>query len=140
MYHYDGGPINGQDGGITPKVRADRPPVSGSLFTTGSKPALRRVGQEDRECQVPADSAQWQLIHENVERLGPTVATLKIPEAPTNPIGLQGDHGAVAFRNIYIRPLRPFSGSPASDLQPTRKCRAAADEGPGGPPPAPPKQ
>jgi hypothetical protein len=68
------------------------------------------------------------LIHENVERLGPTVATLKIPEAPTNPMALQGDHGAVAFRNIYIRPLRPFPVRLAPDLQPT------------GQPPAPRKQ
>jgi len=30
-----------------------------------------------------------------------------IPEAETNPVvGLQGDHGFVAFRNIYVRPLR----------------------------------
>jgi hypothetical protein len=28
------------------------------------------------------------------------------PEAPLNPLMLQGDHGPVAFRNIYIRPLR----------------------------------
>ena len=28
-----------------------------------------------------------------------------IPEAPENPLMLQGDHGPVAFRNIYFRPL-----------------------------------
>lgn len=30
-------------------------------------------------------------------------------EAPDaqNPIMIQGDHGPVAFRNIYVRPLRP---------------------------------
>jgi hypothetical protein len=25
-----------------------------------------------------------------------------------NPLMIQGDHGPVAFRNIYIRPLRPL--------------------------------
>jgi hypothetical protein len=31
---------------------------------------------------------------------------MDIPEAATNPIMLQGDHGPVAFRNIYWRGLR----------------------------------
>ena len=47
-------------------------------------------------------------IQNNVECDGPTRAAMDIPEAPTNPIMLQGDHGPVAFRNIYIRPLRPI--------------------------------
>jgi Domain of Unknown Function (DUF1080) len=47
-------------------------------------------------------------IQNNVECDGPTRAAMDIPEAATNPIMLQGDHGPVAFRNIYIRPLRPI--------------------------------
>lgn len=43
---------------------------------------------------------------------GPTRAAFERPEAPTNPIMLQGDHGPVAFRNIYVRALRdPDSAS-----------------------------
>jgi hypothetical protein len=49
------------------------------------------------------------FIQENVEREGPTRACMDIPEAAKNPLMLQGDHGKVAFRNIYIRPLRPLS-------------------------------
>ena len=76
---------------------------------------------------------------------------MKIPEAATNPIMLQGDHGAVAFRNIYVRPLRPLT-SMAPDLQPTgqapgggRGGRGGAPGGapggtPGGPPPPPQKK
>ncbi len=48
------------------------------------------------------------LVQENVEVSGPTLAHLKIPEASVNPLMLQGDHGPVAYRNIYIRPLRPM--------------------------------
>jgi hypothetical protein len=33
---------------------------------------------------------------------------MNLPEAPMNPIMLQGDHGPVAYRNIYTRPLRPI--------------------------------
>ena len=45
-------------------------------------------------------------VQSNVEVDGPTRAANNIPEAPENPIMLQGDHGPVAFRNIYWRPLR----------------------------------
>ena len=47
-------------------------------------------------------------VQENVEIDGPTRAAMNLPEAPTNPIMLQGDHGQVAFRNVYVRPLRPI--------------------------------
>ena len=46
------------------------------------------------------------LVQKDVEVDGPTRAAMELPEAPMNPIMLQGDHGPVAFRNIYIRPLR----------------------------------
>lgn len=45
------------------------------------------------------------LVQENVQVGGPTRAALEIPEAPPNPLMLQGDHRPVAFRNIYVRPL-----------------------------------
>ena len=45
-------------------------------------------------------------VQNNVEVDGPTRAANDIPEAAENPIMLQGDHGPVAFRNIYWRPLR----------------------------------
>ncbi len=47
-------------------------------------------------------------IQENVEVDGPTRAAMDIPEAAENPLMLQGDHGPIAYRNIYIRPLRPI--------------------------------
>ncbi len=47
-------------------------------------------------------------IQQNVEVEGPTRAHMPIAEAPLNPIMLQGDHGPVAYRNIYVRPLRPL--------------------------------
>jgi hypothetical protein len=47
-------------------------------------------------------------VQENVDVEGGTRAHMEIPEAAMNPIMLQGDHGPVAYRNIYIRPLRPI--------------------------------
>ena len=47
-------------------------------------------------------------VQKDVDVEGPTRAHMEIPEAPENPLMLQGDHGPVAFRNIYWRPLRPI--------------------------------
>lgn len=47
-------------------------------------------------------------VQKEVEVEGPTRAAMDHPEAPQNPLMLQGDHGPVAFRNIYWRPLRPL--------------------------------
>ncbi len=42
------------------------------------------------------------LIHEDVELLGPTRGAMENNEVTTGPLRIQGDHGAVAFRNIKI--------------------------------------
>ena len=47
-------------------------------------------------------------IQQNVDVDGGTRAHMNIPEAAMNPLMLQGDHGPVAYRNIYWRPLRPI--------------------------------
>jgi len=46
------------------------------------------------------------IIHEDVEVKGPTRSCLTGKEKPTGPLMLQGDHGAVAYRNIEVKPLR----------------------------------
>jgi hypothetical protein len=46
------------------------------------------------------------LVQQDVEVDGGTRAHMQIPEAPLNPLMLQGDHGPVAYRNIYIRPAQ----------------------------------
>lgn len=43
-----------------------------------------------------------ETIHENVEMKGPTPSGVTGKEAATGPLMFQGDHGAVAFRNIKI--------------------------------------
>jgi hypothetical protein len=46
------------------------------------------------------------VIHENVELTGPTRKPMKGPEKASGPLMLQGDHSAVAYRNIVIKPLK----------------------------------
>jgi hypothetical protein len=43
-------------------------------------------------------------IHENVEAPKPTGSELPGGEKPQGPLMLQGDHGSVAFRNIWAKP------------------------------------
>ena len=141
MYHYDGGPIGGIDGGIVPMVRADRPPGQWQSFRYWFQaPRFDASGKRIAPAKFLRILHNGQLIHQNVERLGPTVASMKIPEAATNPIMLQGDHGAVAFRNIYVRPLRPLPDPPAPALEPTGQAPmpAGGRGGRGANPPAPP--
>lgn len=46
------------------------------------------------------------VVHENVEVTGPTRAATYNDEKPTGPLMLQGDHGPVAYRNIWIKPVK----------------------------------
>jgi hypothetical protein len=45
------------------------------------------------------------LIHENVELTGPTRGPMFPEDRPVGPLRLQGDHGPVAFRNIFLYTL-----------------------------------
>ena len=120
MYHYLGGPVNGIDGGIVPKERADRPPGQWQSYHYWFQaPRFDASGKKIANARFLRILHNGQVIHESVERLRPTGSSLKIPEAPTNPLMLQGDHGVVAFRNIYIRPLRALPAEPAPAPQPS---------------------
>ncbi len=44
------------------------------------------------------------VVHRDVEVLGPTGSQLSDTEKPTGPLMLQGNHGAVSFRNLKITP------------------------------------
>jgi hypothetical protein len=46
-------------------------------------------------------------IQEDVVLSGPTTGQMKIEEAARNPVMLQGNHGPVAFRDIYIKEFEP---------------------------------
>jgi hypothetical protein len=107
LYHYDGGPINGIDGQVIPPIRAERPHGQWNSFHIWFQaPRFDNSGKKTGNARFLRVLLNGELIHENQERLGPTTAAPKIPEATENPVVmLQGDHGAVAFRNIYVKPF-----------------------------------
>jgi hypothetical protein len=110
LYHYQAGLINGVEGGTVPLVRAERDHGQWNSYHVWYRaPRFDESGKKIQNAKVLRALLNGQLIHENKERLGRTTASPDMPEATTNPVVmLQGDHGAVAFRNIYVRPLRPL--------------------------------
>jgi len=45
------------------------------------------------------------LIHENVELSGPTRGSMFAEERPRGPLRFQGNHGPVAYRNVWVAPI-----------------------------------
>ncbi len=102
--------INGRAvGGSPPRVNASRRPGRWqSYYIWFRAPRFDAQGNKIENARFIRVLHNGLLVQDNVEVDGPTRAHMKIPEAPKNPLMLQGDHGPVAYRNIYVRPLRPI--------------------------------
>jgi len=106
IYSYERPVDNLYVGGVAPRVRAER--AAGqwqSLHVWFQAPRFDAEGKKIANAKFVRVLHNGVLIHENVERDGPTRACMNIPEAAENPLMLQGDHGPIAYRNIYTRPL-----------------------------------
>jgi hypothetical protein len=86
------------------RLAASRP-VAVLSHLVSRAPLRRRAGAKTENARFERIVYNGVTIHENVVCDGPTRSAMKIPEAAANPLMLQGDHGPVAFRNIYFRPL-----------------------------------
>jgi hypothetical protein len=108
----DGGAIyhrwieNKPVGGSAPKVNASRKPGEWQYYHAWFRaPRFDASGKKVENARFIKVIFNGQVVQENVEVDGGTRAHMNIAEAATNPLMLQGDHGPVAYRNIYIRPL-----------------------------------
>ncbi len=63
-------------------------------------PRFDASGNKTENAKILRAELNGVLIHENVELTGPTRGPMSEKEAPRGPLVFQGDHGAVAFRNI----------------------------------------
>lgn len=91
-------------GGSAPASNAARPPGEWqSLRIWFQAPRFDAPGKMTAKPKVLRVLLNEVPVQENVTLSGPTTSHLNIPEAATNPIMLQGDHGPVAYRNIYIK-------------------------------------
>jgi hypothetical protein len=98
-------------GGSAPRLNASRPPghwQSYQIWFQG--PRFDASGRKTQNAKFLRVLFNGTLVQENVEVDGGTRAHMPIPEAAENPLMLQGDHGPVAYRKIYWRPLRPIVG------------------------------
>ena len=93
-----------EGGGSPPAVNAARPPGEWqSLRIWFQAPRFDAAGKMASRPKVLRVLLNETPVQENVTLPGPTVSHLNIPEAAVNPIMLQGDHGPVAYRNLYIK-------------------------------------
>jgi hypothetical protein len=93
-------------GGTPPRVNATKPPGEWQFYHIWFRaPRFDHAGKKTGDALFEKVVYNGQLVHSRVTSGSPTRSALELPEAPWNPIMLQGDHGPVAFRNIYFRPL-----------------------------------
>jgi hypothetical protein len=96
-------------GGSAPSRNASRRPGEWQSFQIWFQgPRFNSEGRKTENARFVRVLHNGLVVQNNVELEGGTRAHMPHAEAPANPLMLQGDHGPVAFRNIYIRPLRPI--------------------------------
>lgn len=100
IYGYDGAL-----GGRPPLFNAARPPGEWqSLRIWFQAPRFDASGKKTANARVLRVMLNDVVVQHDFDLERPAQLSTRRPEAATNPIMLQGDHGPVAFRNIYIRP------------------------------------
>lgn len=95
----------GQQGyeGYAPRQNVSRAPgLWQHLKLSFQAPRFDASGKKVENAKILRAELNGVLIHENVELFGPTRGAMGGNEVAMGPLRLQGDHGAVAFRNIKI--------------------------------------
>lgn len=94
--------------GHPPRVNASRAPGEWQTFDCVFRaPRFDAWGKKIANAKFVKVVHNGTVVHENVEVTGPTRAASFGDEKPIGPLMLQGDHGPVAYRNIWLRPLEP---------------------------------
>jgi len=93
--------------GHAPRINASRPPGQWQTFDVVFRgPRFDANGKKVANAKFIKVVHNGKVVHENVEVTGPTRAATFDDEKPTGPLMLQGDHGPVAYRNIWLRPIK----------------------------------
>jgi hypothetical protein len=92
--------------GHSPKVNASKPAGEWQNFDiTFRAPRFDASGKKIANARIVNVMHNGKLIHENIELTGPTRGPTSEDEKPVGPIRLQGDHGPVAYRHMWVKPL-----------------------------------
>lgn len=97
--------LENNTGGWPPRINASRPPGSWQSLHVWFRAPRFEGGKKAANARFLRVLLNEQLIHENVEVPAPTGHHGNPEEAAEGPLVFQGDHGPVAFRNIYVRPF-----------------------------------
>jgi len=94
-------------GGYAPRQNAAKAPgLWQHLKVAFQAPRFDASGNKISNARILAVDLNGVILHDNVELFGPTRGA-NSKEKALGSLRLQGDHGAVAFRNIKIAPLPP---------------------------------
>jgi hypothetical protein len=89
-----------------PLVNACKPPGEWQKLVIDFRaPRFDVTGKKIANAKFVKVTLNGQVVQDNVEIAHGTNVSRHAPEHPTGPIYLQGDHGAVAFRNLKVTPL-----------------------------------
>ena len=109
---------DGQKGymGYSPRQNASRAPgLWQKLKISFQAPRFDSNGKKTANAVMLKVELNGVLIHDHVELSGPTRGAIGDGETASGPLRIQGDHGAVAFRNIKVS--RFENGRPAEAAQ-----------------------
>ncbi|MFO7975060.1 MAG: family 16 glycoside hydrolase [Candidatus Hydrogenedentota bacterium] len=92
--------------GVPPRVNAAHPPGIWQRFDVIFRAArFDADGNKTTNARFVRVIHNGQVVHDNEEVRGPTRASLFNDEQPLGPLMLQGDHGPVAYRNVWMLPI-----------------------------------
>ncbi len=94
--------------GHSPRVNASREPGQWQSFDVIFRaPRFDASGRKVANARFEKIVHNGIVVHEDVEVTGPTRSGAFEDEKPLGPLMLQGDHGPVAYRNIWLAPAGP---------------------------------
>ncbi len=94
--------------GHSPRVNASKPPGAWQTFDIVFRaPRFDEAGRKVANARFEKVAHNGVLVHRDIELTGPTRAAAYGDENPLGPLMLQGDHGPVAYRNIWVAPAGP---------------------------------
>jgi hypothetical protein len=96
------GDIGGLYGAAAPKVNAAKAPGEWQKFEIDFSAPKYDGDTKTANAKFNKITLNGQVIHENVELAQQTGGSLGRGEGPVGPLMFQGNHGAVAYRNIKI--------------------------------------
>jgi hypothetical protein len=98
---------DGQKGyqGYAPRQNPSKAPgLWQKLKVVFQAPRFDEAGNKVQNAKMLSVTLNGVTIHENVELFGPTRGAMSEKEVARGPLRIQGDHGAVAFKNLTITP------------------------------------